>query len=196
MLVVKQGTLTLQSDADNMHYSEHQPFQVKAQPEYYEVPVTDAEGNTVSHVKWQGTYSLMSNDECTDSHAYIIQSDGTFRRISNQSADYSKIAIQTFRSFYSAEDVLEQNAYKMMFHYQEQGDEHYPIEAFPADRFDDEDDMPAYSENDIVTGITSVMRLVDRDGTARYYDLQGRPLSGRPTMRGIYVNEGRKVVVR
>ena len=44
------------------------------------------------------------------------------------------------------------------------------------------------------TGIDSI-RLVDKDGTERWYDLNGRRID-RPTRDGIYIQNGKKVVVK
>ena len=53
--------------------------------------------------------------------------------------------------------------------------------------------MPPYDDE---TGVEPVLRLVDADGTSKYYDLQGRPLADgqRPSAPGIYITNGRKVV--
>ena len=34
------------------------------------------------------------------------------------------------------------------------------------------------------------------DGTERYFDLYGRPLNGKPTKAGVYVKNGKKVVIK
>ena len=41
-----------------------------------------------------------------------------------------------------------------------------------------------------LTGV-STLRLVDSDGTERYYDLNGRQLDGKPE-KGIYIYNGKK----
>ncbi len=38
--------------------------------------------------------------------------------------------------------------------------------------------------------------IVDQQGDDTYYDLQGRPLNGRPTQQGVYIRQGEKVVVK
>ena len=46
------------------------------------------------------------------------------------------------------------------------------------------------------TGIVSVSKESGSEGVAgAWFDLNGRRLSGKPTARGIYIHNGRKVVV-
>ena len=44
---------------------------------------------------------------------------------------------------------------------------------------------------------TSVGRIVtvDRDGSERWYDLQGRPV-GKSSVKGVYIHGGKKVMVK
>ncbi len=44
------------------------------------------------------------------------------------------------------------------------------------------------------TGITT-LQLTDRDGTTRYFDLNGRRISN-PTTQGVYVTNGKKVIIK
>ena len=46
------------------------------------------------------------------------------------------------------------------------------------------------------TGIISPSRKPERQGTSGWYTLDGRRLNGKPTMHGIYVNNGVKVVIK
>ncbi len=46
------------------------------------------------------------------------------------------------------------------------------------------------------TGIAPVIHTIDLDGTERWFDLNGRQLSGKPTKKGIYINKGKKVVIK
>ena len=40
------------------------------------------------------------------------------------------------------------------------------------------------------------IQLVDRDGTESWYDLSGRRLNGAPTTKGVYINNGKKLIIR
>jgi hypothetical protein len=55
----------------------------------------------------------------------------------------------------------------------------------------------SFGEGSEETGIVSVSKELGSDGVASaWYLLDGRRLSGKPTVRGIYVMDGRKVVVK
>ena len=45
-------------------------------------------------------------------------------------------------------------------------------------------------------GVTAVKGIPTVDGNRNtpYYDLLGRQLNGKPTKKGIYINQGRKIV--
>ena len=45
-------------------------------------------------------------------------------------------------------------------------------------------------------GVTAVegIRMMDDNRNTPYYDLQGRQLNGKPAKKGIYINQGRKIV--
>jgi len=60
---------------------------------------------------------------------------------------------------------------------------------FPADEFSGDNELP-YDE----TGIGTVS--VSGDGNDCYYDLQGRKLNGKPAQKGVYIRDGKKVVVK
>lgn len=47
-------------------------------------------------------------------------------------------------------------------------------------------------------GTTSVqgLRTIDADGTQHFFDLSGRRLAERPSQQGIYINNGRKVIIK
>ena len=51
-------------------------------------------------------------------------------------------------------------------------------------------------DNGETTGIQPVIHTIDIDGSHTYYDLQGRKLQGKPTHKGIYINNGKKYVAK
>ena len=91
--------------------------------------------------------------------------------------------------------AISANAYTIKYKYQEQGDEDFPVTDFPSNNYYGEGDMPPYDDE---TNVEPVLRLVDADGTNRYYDLQGRRIADgqRPSAKGIYITNGRKVVIK
>ena len=50
--------------------------------------------------------------------------------------------------------------------------------------------------DDETTGITTTNDATYSNKTDAWYDLQGRRLSGKPTTRGIYINNGKKVAIK
>ena len=51
-------------------------------------------------------------------------------------------------------------------------------------------------ENDGTTGIIDAARLIDNGLSGSWYDLSGRKLNGKPTTKGIYIIDGKKVVIK
>ena len=52
------------------------------------------------------------------------------------------------------------------------------------------------SENDGTTGIIDAARLIDNGLSGSWYDLSGRKFNGKPTTKGIYIINGKKVVIK
>ena len=69
------------------------------------------------------------------------------------------------------------------------GDEEGDVTAFPTDLYDNDNEF-----GDGETGIGTV--IANGDGTDRYYDLQGRKLSVKPAQKGVYIRDGKKIVVK
>jgi hypothetical protein len=69
-------------------------------------------------------------------------------------------------------------------------DETGKVEEFPVINF----------EGDVVngeeTGINPVIRTIEANGSNRYFDMQGRQISGKPTTKGIYIINGNKVAIK
>ena len=51
-------------------------------------------------------------------------------------------------------------------------------------------------ENDGTTGIIDAARLIDNSLSGSWYDLNGRKFNGKPTTKGIYIINGKKVVIK
>lgn len=51
-------------------------------------------------------------------------------------------------------------------------------------------------ENDGTTGIIDAARLIDNSLSGSWYDLSGRKFNGKPTTKGIYIINGKKVVIK
>ena len=193
IVVVKEGDLNIASDKEQLVNYREGPIDVTAEPVNSEINVFDAGGDIIGKVQWCGTFKELSNDESASRGIYVMQSDGTFRRVSNRGAQYQSVTTKAFRSFIETLGILPRNAYNIKYQYQEQGDEHRPVTDFPTNNYNGEDDMPPYDDE---TGVEPVLRLVDTDGTSQYYDLQGRRIADgqKPSAKGIYITNGRKVI--
>ena len=60
--------------------------------------------------------------------------------------------------------------------------------------------MTAMTQESVPSTVSSILppviHTIDRDGTERWFDLNGRQLSGKPTQEGIYINKGNKVAIK
>jgi hypothetical protein len=50
-------------------------------------------------------------------------------------------------------------------------------------------------DDDVATGITTT-NFTDYTDSDAWYTLDGRKLVGKPTTKGIFINKGRKVVIK
>ena len=137
---------------------------------------------------WRGTFANISNDDATNMRAHTMTSKGIFRRISNTEERYRGAYVGTFRAFYTsiADDGFPDCI--PMYQPETQGDDELgdgAIRDFPADTYDG-DDASLYP-----TAVSPIIHTVDIDGTHRYFDLQGRPLS-TPPAKGAYIDNGIK----
>lgn len=53
-----------------------------------------------------------------------------------------------------------------------------------------------FGDGDIATGIISIDNGQVTIGNGAWYSLDGRKLSGKPTMKGVYIRNGRKTVIQ
>jgi hypothetical protein len=131
---------------------------------------------------WRGTFTKIESADAAALFAYSLQKDGYFKRIR---PDTPKAWWGAFRSMFCAKEFLGNNVYKPVYQEFIAGDDDSIVD-FPADGFDGDTDIP--DEGD------GILHVINNDGTHRYFDLQGRQLSGKPTRKGIYIDNGKKVM--
>ena len=58
--------------------------------------------------------------------------------------------------------------------------------------------MLNFGDDDSATGIISLYKESGsrRAAASGWYDLQGRRLIGKPSQKGVYINDGKKVLVK
>ena len=186
IVVVKQGTLTL--NAKNVKID----TEIKSDKVWKEeshAENNEEVGEPIGY--WTGTFVPLSNDECVEKHAYLIQNNGSFRRVSNEKEKYRSVHISSFRAFFSLTDVPFYNGYWMKFEWHDKGlggdnPDESVIEDFPSTNFESDGDIDFDDEPDAI-----LIRTIERDGSSQYFDLQGRPLNGKPN-RGAYIYNGNK----
>ena len=134
---------------------------------------------------WRGTFQTIANEEGTERHLFGM-SNGTWKIIRNDTEAYRTGYIPPFRAFF---EPLEfdgyMGAYTSRFIYNNSF-----FKGGATMQFDS--DLPGYDDS---SGINPVIHTIDRNGTDRYYDLQGRQLSGKPA-KGVYINNGKKIVIK
>ena len=133
---------------------------------------------------WAGTFKRIENDQIFKDNIYIAQKDKTFQY---PPKGYTNAFTYPFVAYFSALEPLDFIIAQPKYIHTENGDEDGDVTDFPADEFDSDVD---YGDE---TGITPVIQTIDADGTERYYDLQGRQLSGKPN-KGVYIYKGKKVI--
>ena len=63
------------------------------------------------------------------------------------------------------------------------------VTSFVATKLEDNEESSTPTDIDTIT-------TIDNDGMERYYDLQGHPVQGKPSQRGVYIRDGKKVIVK
>ncbi len=133
---------------------------------------------------WCGTFRRIENAKLGEDNIYLIQSKKRFICPVN---GYFKQYAYPFIAYFKPLESLGFDIFQSKFIRTENGEESGGVEDFPTDEFE--------SDSDDTTGISPVIQTIDADGTSRYYDLQGRPLNGKPA-RGLYIHNGKKTIVR
>lgn len=177
LVVVNKGTLRLEEN-NALITATPVDMKVKAQA-----------GGSDDHYElcgyWKGTFGNISNDDAAGMMAHTLSNDGKFRRISNAEG-YRGAYIGTFRAFFSPFESDDYWTWTPTYLPDTQGiTEENPIRDFPVDSYEG-DDASLFP-----TAVKPVIHTIDPDGTHRYFDLQGRPLSTPPT-KGVYIDNGIK----
>ena len=136
---------------------------------------------------WCGTLKRIEQDQMVSEKAYIIQGNGTFECVPK---NYKGAYTYPFRAYFSALEPFDFNVFQVKYIHTENGEEDGDVTDFPADEFDSDFDF------DSETGINAIESSKLKVESSRFYDLQGRPLNGMPTTKGLYIVNGKKVVVK
>ena len=137
---------------------------------------------------WLGSLKTISHDEAVRRNAFTMTGDGSFQRITDGNPTWQWPA---FRAMFCATNLM--TADKLTTKYQLDAN---GVEDEEADR-----SLPApnsyQGDNEgEATAIAPVIHTIDCDGTERWFDLNGRQLSGKPAKKGVYIHRGKKQVVK
>lgn len=139
---------------------------------------------------WRGTFEYIDNEEGSQLHAFCLNSDGKWRMIRNDTEVHSKAYIPPFRAYFLPKDYFSDADHSIRLINSEAGED---MKAFW-------EKLPHSYEGDInyddASAIQPVIHTIDADGTHTYYDLQGRKLDGKPATKGVYINNGRSVIIK
>ena len=114
----------------------------------------------------RGTFEGMDNKMANEMGAYILQGDGDWHPVLSSTETEKKGEILPFRAY-----------------------------LLPSAGHANGSSIGMTLEDADVDGIDTVV-TIDADGTERYYDLNGRQLPGKPTSKGVYIHNGKKIMVK
>lgn len=136
---------------------------------------------------WKGTLHRIEGAAAAEMFAYSLQNDGYFKRIRPNTP---QITCPAFRAYYSANEFTGREVYMPKFKLTIAGEDEDddPILELPAAAFSPDSSIP-----DEAVGI---IQVVTKNGDNEFFDLQGRKLQNRPVRKGLYIENGKKVMVK
>ena len=172
-------------------------------------PITDEERTAVNDYgdwffnenltkvgQWLGNFSSISATEADSKNIYCLREDGSWGRFTSEENADAKL--NAFRGYYLADKVSDELAgtradesKSKVFHtlFSNAGVSSVSDGSLPdALNIFYQADIPIPSSES--TGIRPTIQTIEADGTSRYFDLQGRQLSGKPD-KGLYIKDGK-----
>ena len=185
VVVMNKGELRL--DAQNVKLTA-KPMETEYYNKVY-ATYQDAISEGANQVGWwRGTFRTITNEEGSAMHAFGL-TNGKWKVVRNDSEQYRRCYVPTFRAFYVPLKHTGNWIYDMKYIYSESGEEVGRMTNFPTDSFDS--DLLDYDDES--SGVSPVIHTIDHDGTHRYYNMQGVLLPGRPS-NGMYISNGKKII--
>ena len=181
LIVVNEGTLRLQEEAVTL------TAEAKgADDDSNAVLLNYANDQIAGH--WLGSLKPIGHDEAVRRNAFTLASDGSFQRITDE---YPTWKWPAYRAMFCATDLMTADKLTTKYQLDANGVEDEEVDrSLPApESYQGDNDGEA-------TAIAPVIHTIDRDGTERWFDLNGRQLNGKPTQKGVYIHRGKKQVVK
>lgn len=143
---------------------------------------------------WQGTFARIDNEEAALMSAHTLNSNGKWYRIRSDEGRYRNAWVGAFRGFYIHQDQIESNSLSAVFKLWVQGDsDENSITSFPSDLFVADSDFSNYDDDGTGINESALAPIVDEEA---WFALNGRKLDGKPQAKGLYINNGKKIVIR
>ena len=181
LIVVNEGTLRLQEEGVTIIAEADE-----ADDDMNSVLLNNGNGQIAGY--WLGSLKEIGHDEAVSRKAFTLASDGSFQRITDENPTWKWPA---FRATFCATDLMTADKLTTKYQLDANGVEDEEVDrSLPA---------PASYQGDNdgeATAIAPVIHTINRDGTERWFDLNGRQLSGKPAKKGVYINKGNKVVIK
>lgn len=179
LIVVNKGTLRLQEEGVTIIDEAR-----GADDDTNAVPFNYVDEQTAGY--WLGSLKEIGHDEAVSRKAFTLASDGSFKIINHARSTWKWPA---FRAMFCATDQMTADKLTTKYQLDANGEEEEDRSLPAPDSYQGDNDGEA-------TGIAPVIHTIDLDGTERWFDLNGRQLSGKPTKKGVYIHRGKKQVVK
>ena len=167
-------------------------------------PITDDDDQEVLDYKnstmagsFRGSFKRIGNEEAAHRHLFTLNS-GKWCRIRSDEARYRNAWVGAFRAFYEPEADAAYNTYTTYYIAElEGGFGHGDIYVtFPTSFWAIDTDFTGYDLDDEETGINRLTPGASLKGEgSEWYTLDGRRIS-KPSAPGLYLNRGKKVMVK
>ena len=179
LIVVNEGTLRLQEEGVTL------TAEAKgADDDSNAVLLNYANDQIAGH--WLGSLKPIGHDEAVSRRAFTLTGDGSFQRITDEHPTWKWPA---YRAMFCATDLMTADKLTTKYQLDANGEEEEDRSLPAPNSYQGDNDGEA-------TGIAPVIHTIDRDGTERWFDLNGRQLKGKPTKKGVYIHRGKKQVVK
>lgn len=181
LIVVNEGTLRLQEEAVTL------TAEAKEADDASNAVLLNYVDEQIAGY-WLGSLKTIGHDEAVSRRAFTLTGDGSFQCITDGNPTWQWPA---FRAMFCAKPNIIAQMLPTQYQLDANGVEDEEVDrSLPApNSYQGDNEGEA-------TGIAPVIHTIDRDGTERWFDLNGRQLSGKPTQKGVYINKGNKVVIK
>ena len=152
---------------------------------------------------FSGTFRRISNEDAANRLLYTLNS-GKWCRIRDDEARYRNAWVGAFRAFYAPEVEPEYNTYKTYYIAEPQGGFGTGgtiYVSFPSPYWATDTDFTGYDFDDEETGIEGLSpdpSPVREGRVGVWYTLDGRKIANgqKPTAKGLYIINGKKIIVK